>query len=123
MDVKIDTEAMTAVVSRAILEGISTEQRDLLLEQAVTALVTPKKVNSWDRDGVTPLQEAFARAAQATVNRVAYEMVETNEAFVARIREMIGEAIAAAAEEDYNLKEKVVQAVAGAVIDWKRGDR
>lgn len=120
MDVKIDTEAMTAVVSRAILEGISTEQRDLLLEQAVTALVTPAKTNSWDRTGTTPLQNAFNLAAQTVVNKVAFEMVEANEPFARRVRDLVGEAIATAAETDYDLKEKVGRAVADALLDWKR---
>lgn len=119
MDVRIDADAMTAVVSRAILDGISTEQRDLLLEQAVTALVTPQKTNSWDRAGTTPLQDAFARAAQTVVNKVAMEMVEANEEFTQRVRDLVGEAIAVAAETDYDLKDKVGRAVAGALLEWK----
>jgi hypothetical protein len=120
MDVKIDADAMTAVVSRAILEGISTEQRDLLLEQAVTALVTPVKKDRYSLDpATTPLQEAFRLAAQRVVNQVATEMVEANPEFVAKVHEMVGEVIVKAAEEDYGLKSKIQYAVAEALISWK----
>lgn len=121
MDVQINPDAMAALVSKAILEGIDNEQRNLLLEQAVTALVTPVKNERWSTDpGKTPLQEAFARAAQVVVNKVAMELVEANEEFAARVRDLIGEAIAVAAESDYGLKEKVGRAVADALLEWKR---
>ena len=123
MDVKIDAEAMSAVVSRAILEGVSSEQRDLLLEQAVKALVTPPQRESW-RAGPpdpTPLQGAFDRAAQTVVNKVAMEMVGENEEFAQRVRELVGEAISVAADRDYDLKAKIGCAVADALIDWKQG--
>lgn len=120
MDVKIDADAMSMVVSKAILEGISAEQKEALLEQAVTALITPVQRDRYSTTPAkTPLQEAFEDAARRAVQTVAYEMVEANTAFNARVREMVGEAIATAAVDDYDLKSRVTTAVAGALVDWK----
>lgn len=122
MDVKIDAEAMQSVVAKALMEGISTEQRDLIMEQAVKALITPPK-NSYGRvDGQTPLQDAFDMAATSAVRTLAREAIEKHPEFRERVDAMLGEAITNALQgSEYDLRIKVQEAVIQAVLDFRSG--
>lgn len=115
-DIKIDTAAMNQIVSKAILEGIDDNQKQAILEQAVQALITPKKDN-YGRNTDTPLQRAFDSAVGSVVYQVAREFVEENQELRAKVREMVAQAMATALESPgTKLQGAVRDAVAECIV-------
>jgi hypothetical protein len=114
--ISIPADAMQQVVAKAIMEGLTEDQRTSVIASAVQYLLTPQKVNSWDREGPTPVEVAFKNAVDKVVREVAFDMVEANEDLRAKIRDMVQDAIAAVLRDDsagYDLRENVVTTLAG----------
>lgn len=115
-DIKIDSNAMNAIVSKAILEGIDADQKQALLEQAVAALIKPRGDN-YGRNATTPLQDAFDNAVVRTCNQLADELVSSNQLLLTKVRELITEAMAQAVKEPYTkLRENVNRAIADSIV-------
>lgn len=116
-DIKIESDAMNAIVSKAILEGIDADQKQAILEQAVNALIKPRQTSTYSRETTTPLQDAFELAVQQTVGQVAREMVSENQELLAKVRELVTDAMAEAVKEPYTkLREAVNRAVADSIV-------
>jgi hypothetical protein len=114
-EIKIESDAMQAIVSKAILEGIDGDQRQAILEQAVAALITPRGERGYGRpEPTTPLQDAFDAAVRGVVNEVAREVVVDDPALRDKVRELITSAMADAVKEPYT---KLSDAVRTAVAD------
>lgn len=64
--ITINAEAMQSVVSKAVLDGLTEEHRNLVLEEAAKFLITPIK-DTYGRAGLTPLQQAFNAALDQAV--------------------------------------------------------
>jgi hypothetical protein len=77
MTLIMDEAAVSQIITKAILEGLGTEQRDQILAQAVAFLTTPTKDN-YGRAGKTPLQNAFDMALSGCATKVAREVLESN---------------------------------------------
>lgn len=91
-NINLDGEAMQAVVSKAILEGISQDQKLSLVEQAINYLVTAPPAPAYGRTQPTPLQSAFNRAVEAVSTKVVMEIIQAEE-LDAAIREGCEKAI------------------------------
>lgn len=114
-EIKIESDAMQAIVSKAILEGIDADQKQAILEQAVAALIKPRGEKRYGMpDPTTPLQDAFDTAVRSVVNQVAREFVEENQELRAKVREMVAQAMATALDSPGT---KLQGAVRDAVAD------
>jgi hypothetical protein len=118
IDLKFDQDTMSAIVTKAILDGLGQDQRDLLIQQAVTALVTPARGGMYSSTPKTPIQEAFESAATQVCHRVAAEILTQDAAFLERVRELTREAISTAMAADSSaaedLRRKILSAIAEA---------
>lgn len=116
-EIKIESDAMQTIVSKAILEGIDADQKQAILEQAVNALIKPRTTGGYNSKPTTPLQDAFDLAVERTVNQIATEMVSGNEPLLAKVRELVTDAMAEAVKEPYTkLRENVNRAVADSIV-------
>lgn len=116
-EIKIESDAMQAIVSKAILEGIDADQRQAILEQAVNALIKPRTTGGYNAKATTPLQDAFDLAVEQTVGQIAREMVSENQALLTKVRELVTDAMAEAVKEPYTkLREAVNRAVAESIV-------
>jgi hypothetical protein len=79
VEIKLDERAHE-LVAAAILSTITGEARDSILSAAVASLIEPKK-DSYGRDKITPIQEAFNRSVERVSERVVEEFVKGNEEF------------------------------------------
>lgn len=113
-DIKIESDAMNAIVSKAILEGIDADQKQAILQQAVDGLIKPRKISNYSSETTTLLQEAFDHAVRSVVNEVARQVVSENTELRDKVREMVVQAMAAALE---NPGTKLQGAVRDAVAD------
>lgn len=83
MNIKLDEEQMRNIVSKAILEGLGTEQKDMLIQGALQYLLSvPDSGNpgfGQRRDGRTVLQKIFDQQLEYYANRICTEYLETGE--------------------------------------------
>lgn len=94
--INIPQEMLQGIVAKAILEGVGTDTRDLLIQQALTYLVAPTKMSgdySSRNTGPSPIQQAFEIAAGQVVHQMARELVAENQEFQQAVRTMLTEAI------------------------------
>lgn len=114
-EIKIESDAMQAIVSKAILEGIDADQKQAILEQAVAALIKPRGERGYGRpEPTTPLQDAFDAAVRGVVQEVARETITDNPELRDKVRELVTQAMADAIKEPYT---KLWSAVRDAVAE------
>src|SRR5882762_7773593 len=92
MDIKLDQEQMTTVVSAAILKSIDEDQRNVLIEGAIKHLLTAPPSNGYGSTRVSPLMDAFNSAAGRVASQLATEMISGDEVLKGRIRVLINDA-------------------------------
>jgi hypothetical protein len=117
--VSIDPDTMRTVVAKAILDGLSQEQRDLVIEQAVKALITPTKPagSFGSATGPSPLQQAFDMAVHRACNKVADEILANTPEFQERLRGLFSDTVKSAMQSaDWDLQRKISEAVMLAVL-------
>lgn len=123
MSINVESGVMQSIVTKAILEGIGTEARDLVLEQAVQYLtIPPKKRNFYDSEPETHLQAAFNEAVGVAVRQTAHDLVRDNEALQQRIRELIEQAVKAVLQESDSTLPDAIRKAVGDVISSYRPD-
>lgn len=94
--IKIDfpQEKLQALVEGWVMEQMTAEQKESILAQAVTYLMTPPPQNQYDRSPQrSPIQVAFDQAVNQTIHKIAREMIENSPVVQAKCRQMIGEAV------------------------------
>lgn len=90
MELKIDPNDMKAIVSAAILDKMSREQRDVLVQEAIASLLVPQKQDSYSRvEAKTKLQDAFSTAAYTVTVEIVREHLRTDEAFRGAVTTMV----------------------------------
>ncbi len=70
-DVKIDDSQVAMIISKQILDGLTTDQKDKMLTESIKQLVLPRP-DSYGRISLSPLQQAF----NAAVNNESTKLVE-----------------------------------------------
>lgn len=129
LQIKMDDDAMKAVVSRAILDQLDSAKRDQILEQAVTTLLTARKdPTGWSAKETTPLQQAFDQAVRSVAMDAVTETLNANPQFKERIRSLVADALAAVMDESdqSDLREKLGAAIGTSVTWWlheQKGNR
>lgn len=119
----INADAMKSIVAKAIMEGITQDQRDVLIEQAITHLIKPGPT-SYGRTEPSPLQHAFNEAIERACNRVVDEIITERPEFNAKVRDAVTAAMTALVDGgNYDLSQKVGNAVGNAVAAWAQGQR
>jgi predicted NAD-dependent protein-ADP-ribosyltransferase YbiA (DUF1768 family) len=120
-EIKIESDAMQAIVSKAILEGIDENQRKAIMEQAVAALIAPRGGDTYGRNKTTPLQDAFDAAVRNVVHEVARDAITDNAELREKVRALVVEAMAGALDKGSKLRERVADAVANSIVEsWER---
>lgn len=78
-NITIDTEAVRELVARGIIDAIGPEQRDLVIQQAVQALLEAPKDTYGRVSGDTPLQQAFNNAVRQIATDVVKDYLNVDE--------------------------------------------
>lgn len=118
--INIPADAMQTIVQRAILEGISSDQRDLLVEQAVKYLIAPQKsAYPYDKNP-SPLESAFNHAVTVAAEKLVNEMVANTPEFMAKVREQVQTSMTAYLEGDTVLSHNVGLAIGNAIHESLR---
>ena len=112
--ISIDSQSVQSIVSKAIVDSMSSEARERVIQQAVQHLVAAPKKEMYAPQQPSPIQHAFNVAVQKAAVDVVREMVDEGD-LKERIREMVREKVVdALTGEGYN---PLASAIGGAVGD------
>lgn len=80
-EIKLDSDAVQNIVAKALLEELSEEARNSLIQQAITYLIAvPENTNHYrTRQEKSPLQAAFEKAAVEVADGYVRELFNRNE--------------------------------------------
>lgn len=113
---KLDSDVMRSVVAKAIMEGITQDNRDVLIETAIESLMKPYSTTTYGNEKSTPLQDAFNKAVKKASEEVVGLLI-TDE-FKERIKARAEASMAALLDSDTYLGQKVGDAIGSAVSAW-----
>lgn len=114
--ITVDAEAMQSLVAKAIIDSMTPEKRNELIENAIkTVLATPRKQNSWDPDR-SPLQLAFNEAVRICTDKMARDIIAEDVTFQAKLKELFADVAAQLFERDRDdLVDKIADAFASSL--------
>ncbi len=90
-DLKIDDATMTGIVTKALVDGMSTEAKAALIESAIKEhlLTKPKREGYYGGpEPLSPLQAAFNSAAVSVARTVCTEILTKDPGFQAKMRQL-----------------------------------
>jgi hypothetical protein len=110
--ITIPQEQWGAMVGAAVLQTVTSENRDTLIKEAIRYLLVPSK-NDWDR-GITPLQIAFDEALKIEANKILQSEISKDSGILSEVRKMITEAVekATTGERRGKIVDKMADALA-----------
>jgi hypothetical protein len=117
--IDIPQEQWGAMIGAAVMASITNDNRDKLIRDAVTALLTPSG-SSWDNKK-SPLQIAFEQAVNAQARLIVDAELNGNQEIQSRVRAILAEALDKALTGDN--REKLVNRMAEALIEGFNIDR
>ncbi len=114
MDIKIDEKLVRDVVSSAIMNSLSQDQRNTLITNAVAFLIAPPAQTGYGGSRQpSPLESAFNDAMRHQASKVASEMLENNSEVKEKLHGLIAEAMQKLFTDNRDATiDKIVRAVA-----------
>lgn len=114
---QINDDALKAIVTKAILDTISAEQRDILLKSALEHLMAPGDPSSFGKRAPSPLERAFQSGVERYAYRLIEERLENDPAWKAAIDGLLTEAWAKfVGEKRTEMAEKLSSALGRALL-------
>jgi uncharacterized membrane-anchored protein YjiN (DUF445 family) len=110
--IQFSEETMSRVLTQAILEGISEDEKSNIVAQAVVYLTKPQGNSYYDKK--TPLQQAFESSMHTYVHKVVREFIEKDEAIKSMVDGELTKLLGQFGEklrDDYELRNVVTEAV------------
>jgi hypothetical protein len=113
--VNLDSELLGQMIGSAVMQSITTEQRDTLIKAAVLHLLTPEKSsNSYSSTPTaSPMQKAFNQAVELFATKFVRESLEHDDQFAATLKALLEEAVTKATTGPN--REAVVEKMASAI--------
>lgn len=114
MNISMNEEQMTALVSKAIFDSLTQDAKDEMLQKALRHLMTKDDKSYGYGPKRTPLEEAFQGAASTVTRRIATEHLENDEAFKMNLESLFADLGKKLFEGP--LRAKLVETMADAVV-------
>jgi hypothetical protein len=115
----ISEDAMQQMVAKAIFETMTAEQRETLVQGAITHLLTvplkgPHSYSSTPPK--SPLQEAFEMSVYKLAREMAVDMIEKDETVRTHVKTLLGDALAKLFDDD-TVRERIADKMSEALSD------
>ena len=111
MKLELDEAQLKSIVSEAILKLFDDKKRDAIVAEAVSYLLTPKRVDSYTSKTQTPLQEAFEGAMHGVAWSVVKDLLANDDEIRLQLRTIASAAMTRALAKD-ELVEKMADSFA-----------
>lgn len=121
VDLKIDSEGMNALVAKAIMDSLTPEKREQLIQAAIAGLLERKRSTRLGASDKSELQEIFEQATYATASQVIREGLEKDAVFREKIDSVFREAVERAFTGDG--REKMVEQISRQIVEGLKIDR
>lgn len=119
MQLNVDEKTMQALVAKAMFDGMTQDQRDGLVQKAITGILS-EPANQHDK---TPaIQRLFREQVEVAARNIARERLATDETFKANVEKLFAEA-AAKVFNNVDNREAITSALADAMQKAITGDR
>ena len=124
MDVRLDHDAMQALVAKAVFDGLTPEKREDLIQGAIRSLLETPKSNERNYYGskVAPIQEAFNRAVETVAMQHATRVLSEDPEFQARLQKLFAD-VAAKLFEEGESRYELVSGIANIIRNALTKDR
>lgn len=121
VDFKFNEDAMRQIVSAAIIQQLTQEDKDHIIAQAIAFLnTTPDRRYDYGEKPKTRLQEAFNIAMGQMVYRVCNEYVAEHPEFRAAIVKQCEAVAAQAIAMDPELVGEIAKQLSAAITGWRQ---
>lgn len=114
VNISMNEEQMTALVSKAIFDGLTQEAKDEMLQKALRHLMTKDERSYGYGLKRTPLEEAMQQSAFAVARKIAEDRIASDEGFKANIEALFIDLGKALFESP--LRAKLVETMADSVV-------
>lgn len=119
MKLELSDEQIQSAVSAAILQGISQENRDVLIKSAIEHLITPPNKESYQTSpSPSPLQAAFNHAVSDIARNMCHEELKKDSAVKEKIREIIAKAVEKMTLNEEKIAAELANAITGALRNY-----
>lgn len=119
-EIKIDPDAMKALVLKAILDSWDDATRDQLVTDALASLLKDKEGSSWDRNSITVIESIMKSAMREACMKAVREIIDSSPKLQTKIKEFVTPLVDTVLSQNIAFFE---QAVAEALVDKIRGGR
>lgn len=119
MEVRVDANAMEAMVAKAMFDGFTQEQRDQMVTGAIQQLLSTP---SSQYDKTPAIARIFREQAEYAARKIALDRLQNDEAFKAGVERLFADA-AKRCFEDADQRENIVSALADGIRKAVTGDR
>ena len=116
--IQFDPATMNQIVSKAIIESISDEQRDLIIQQAVNSLLKAPPRSGYGVEPQTPIQAAFDNAVSMAAMKIAHDFVAENEQLKDKVRALLAQSAEVLLADEYSeFGQKMRKGIAAVMAD------
>ena len=119
-DIKLDDAAMKDIVSAAIMQTMTAENRDTLIRAAITNLISPVSRGNYGSQNTSPLQDAFNYAVRNVAEKLVTEMLQDDAGLKGQIRNLVTAAMEQITNDDER-REKLVSRLANNISETLSG--
>lgn len=91
MDLRVDDDAMKALVAKSIVDGLTPEMREKLIKDAITNLLT-KGSDGYSKKA--PIEQAFNNAVEQEARRYAGEVLTSDPKFQQQLQSLFADVAA-----------------------------
>lgn len=113
MDLKIEPEAMKAIITDALLRQLDAGARETLIRGAIAYLMTPIK-STWDSSNRTPMESAFNEATRDAARDIIREEM-TKPEVRAIVAEAVTKAFTKALQNEDGMVEEMAKSIQSAI--------
>lgn len=92
--INLSDDQMQALVAKAMFEGMTDEQKSQMITSAIQASLTKPRGDRAYGEKRSEFQIAFDTAVYTVTNRIALEMIESDESFRAQLKGLFADAAA-----------------------------
>lgn len=113
MDIKMNSEAMQALISKAIIDQLTPEMKEDMIAKALAYLMEPKS-NGYGKTE-SPITASFNSAAYDIMSKILREELEGNEQFKEHVKKMLGDIVAKLMRKDEEYDDMIGRIVDGII--------
>lgn len=118
MEIKLDTDAAASIASAAILQSLSEENKQAMIQQALQYLMTPERDRGYGLSK-SPMQNAFDSALHQAAHKVVQDHIASLPEVETAITDLLGPLLnGVVKKQSENWNDELAGVIGNAIGDW-----